>query len=105
MEFGICFKGFVQPDRARYLVRQAEEAGFSYCWFYDSHILWRESFMAIAMCMEHTKTMRFGPCVTKQGVAPAQSNPGLRYVSGKGVSVSGRVMLESYCMPDILGCF
>ena len=64
MEFAICFKGFVQPDRARYLVRQAEDAGFTYCWFYDSHILWRESFMAMAMCMEHTKAMRFGPCVT-----------------------------------------
>lgn len=64
MEFGICFKGFVKPERARYLVRQAEEAGFSYCWFYDSHILWRESFVAMAMCMEHTTTMRFGPCVT-----------------------------------------
>ena len=49
MEFAICFKGFVQPDRARYLVRQAEDAGFTYCWFYDSHILWRESFMAIGM--------------------------------------------------------
>ncbi|MEM9011124.1 MAG: TIGR03842 family LLM class F420-dependent oxidoreductase [Pseudomonadota bacterium] len=64
MEFAITFKGFVEPDRARYLVRQAELAGFRYCWFYDSHILWRESFMAMAMCMEHTKTMRFGPCVT-----------------------------------------
>ncbi len=64
MEFGICFKGFVEPDRARALVRQAENAGFTYCWFYDSHILWRESYVAMAMCMEHTKTMRFGPCVT-----------------------------------------
>ncbi|SNZ20276.1 TIGR03842 family LLM class F420-dependent oxidoreductase [Cohaesibacter gelatinilyticus] len=64
MEFGICFKGFVEPDRARALVRQAENAGFAYCWFYDSHILWRESYVAMAMCMEHTKTMRFGPCVT-----------------------------------------
>ena len=64
MEFGITFKGVVEPDRARKLVAQAEEAGFSYCWFYDSHILWRESFVAMAMCMEHTKTMRFGPCVT-----------------------------------------
>ncbi len=64
MEFGICFKGFVSPDRARYLVRQAEAGGFDYCWFYDSHILWRESYVAMAMCMEHTKTMRFGPCVT-----------------------------------------
>ncbi|SLN70584.1 TIGR03842 family LLM class F420-dependent oxidoreductase [Roseisalinus antarcticus] len=64
MEFGICFKGFVEPERARALVRQAENAGFTYCWFYDSHILWRESFIAMAMCMEHTTRMRFGPCVT-----------------------------------------
>ncbi len=68
MEFGITFKGFVSPNRARNLVRQAEEAGFSYCWFYDSHILWRESFVAMAMCMEHTKTMRFGPCVTNPNI-------------------------------------
>jgi alkanesulfonate monooxygenase SsuD/methylene tetrahydromethanopterin reductase-like flavin-dependent oxidoreductase (luciferase family) len=64
MEFGICFKGFVQPARARALVRLAESAGFTYCWFYDSHILWRESFAQMAMCMEHTTKMRFGPCVT-----------------------------------------
>ncbi len=64
MDFAICFKGSAKPDRTRYLVRQAEEAGFTYCWFYDSHILWRESFIPMAMCIEHTKTMRFGPCVT-----------------------------------------
>jgi|TARA_B110000003_G_C16615740_1_gene521221 probable F420-dependent oxidoreductase len=64
MEFGICFKGFVEPVRARALVRQAENAGFTYCWFYDSHILWRESYIAMAMCIEHTTKMRFGPCVT-----------------------------------------
>ncbi len=46
MEFGICFKGFVEADRARYLVRMAEVAGFKYCWFYDSHILWREPYPA-----------------------------------------------------------
>lgn len=64
MEFAICFKGFVEPNRAKYLVRQAEEAGFTYCWLYDSHILWRESFVVMAMLMEHTTKMRFGPCVT-----------------------------------------
>ena len=64
MEFGITFKGVVEPENARKLVAQAENAGFTYCWFYDSHILWRESYPAMAMCMEHTKTMRFGPCVT-----------------------------------------
>ena len=64
MEFAICFKGVISPDRARALVKQAEAGGFSYCWYYDSHILWRECYPAIAMCMEHTTTMRFGPCVT-----------------------------------------
>ena len=64
MEFGITFKGVVEPKRARALVRQAENAGFEYCWYYDSHILWRESFVAMAMLMEHTTTMRFGPLVT-----------------------------------------
>jgi probable F420-dependent oxidoreductase len=64
MEFGITFKGVVEPENARKLVAQAENAGFTYCWFYDSHILWRESYPAMAMCMEHTKKMRFGPCVT-----------------------------------------
>jgi probable F420-dependent oxidoreductase len=68
MDFGICFKGFVEPDRARYLVRMAEVAGFSHCWFYDSHILWRECYPAIAMCMEHTTDMRFGPLVTNPDV-------------------------------------
>lgn len=68
MKFGICFKGFIEADRARYLVRMAEYAGFEYCWFYDSHILWRECYPAIAMCMEHTKKMRFGPLVTNPDV-------------------------------------
>ncbi|MDP4021997.1 TIGR03842 family LLM class F420-dependent oxidoreductase [Methylobacterium sp. NEAU 140] len=68
MEFGICFKGFVEAERARYLVRTAEHAGFSHCWFYDSHVLWRECYAAIAMCMEHTRNMRFGPLVTNPDV-------------------------------------
>ncbi|MBV1905671.1 MAG: TIGR03842 family LLM class F420-dependent oxidoreductase [Pseudomonadales bacterium] len=68
MDFGICFKGIVSPDRARALVKKAEAGGFTHCWFYDSHILWRDCYAAIAMCMEHTTKMRFGPCVTNPGV-------------------------------------
>lgn len=68
MEFGITFKGFVDAQRARYLVRAAEYAGFTYCWFYDSHILWRDPYAPIAMCMEHTEAMRFGPLVTNPDV-------------------------------------
>ena len=68
MKFGITFKGEGSPERTRYLVRQAEAAGFEYSWFFDSHILWRDSYVTIAMCIEHTQTMRFGPCVTNPGV-------------------------------------
>jgi probable F420-dependent oxidoreductase len=91
MQFGICFKGFVSPDRARSLVRLAETAGFEYCWFYDSHILWRESFVAMAMCMEHTKKMRFGPCVT---------NPDVRDWS-LAASLYGSLALQSNGRMDI----
>ena len=68
MEFGITFKGFVDHDRARYLIQAAEYAGFTYCWFYDSHILWRDPYPAMAMGMEWTKSMRFGPLVTNPDV-------------------------------------
>ena len=68
MEFGICFKGFSSPERTRSLVRKAEAGGFTYCWFYDSHILWRDCYAPIAMCIEHTTNMRFGPCVTNPSV-------------------------------------
>lgn len=64
MDFAICFKGESSPERLRTLVPQAERGGFKYCWFYDSHILWRECYPSMALCMEHTTSMRFGPCVT-----------------------------------------
>lgn len=68
MEFAITFKGDIDPKRTVALCKQAEVAGFSYAWFFDSHILWRDCYATIAMCMEHTETMRFGPCVTNPGV-------------------------------------
>ena len=88
MDFGICFKGFVAPARARYLVRQAEEAGFTYCWFYDSHILWRDCYTAIAMCMEHTQNMHFGPCVTNPNVRDWSVAASI--FTGLGVQSGGR---------------
>jgi probable F420-dependent oxidoreductase len=68
MEFGICFKGDISPERTVALARQAEVAGFTYAWFFDSHILWRSPYVTMAMCMEHTQHMRFAPCVTNPGV-------------------------------------
>ncbi|MBZ0304381.1 MAG: TIGR03842 family LLM class F420-dependent oxidoreductase [Anaerolineae bacterium] len=68
MEFAITFKGDISPKRTVALCRQAEVAGFTYAWFYDSHILWRDPYVTMAMCMEHTDHMHFGPCVTNPGV-------------------------------------
>ncbi len=68
MEFAITFKGDIDPKRTVALCQQAEQAGFTHAWFFDSHILWRDCYATMAMCMEHTTTMRFGPCVTNPGV-------------------------------------
>lgn len=68
MEFAITFKGDISPKRTVALCKQAEVAGFTYAWFFDSHILWRECYITMAMCMEHTQKLRFGPCVTNPGV-------------------------------------
>jgi probable F420-dependent oxidoreductase len=68
LEFGITFKGDIPPKRVLSLVRQAETAGFTYCWFFDSHVLWQECYTNIAVCMHETENMRFGPCVTNPGV-------------------------------------
>lgn len=68
MEFAITFKGDIDPKRTVSLCKMAEQAGFTYAWFFDSHVLWRECYVTMAMCMEHTTNMRFGPCVTNPGV-------------------------------------
>ncbi len=68
MEFAITFKGDISPRRTVALCKQAEVAGFSYAWMFDSHVLWRECYVTMAMCMEHTNTLRYGPCVTNPGV-------------------------------------
>src|SRR5690606_3057261 len=68
MDFGITFKGDISPQRTVALCKQAEVAGFTYGWFFDSHVLWRDCYPTMAMCMEHTDNMIFGPLVTNPGV-------------------------------------
>lgn len=68
MEFAITFKGDISPKRTVELCKMAEQAGFTYAWFFDSHILWREAFVTMAMCIEHTSKLRFSTCVTNPGV-------------------------------------
>ncbi len=103
MEFGITFKGDIDPKRTVALCKLAEQAGFTYAWFFDSHVLWRECYVTMAMCMEHTDHMRFGPCVTNPGVrewsvaaslfATLEIQSGNRFEMGLGRGDSSRRVL------------
>ncbi len=103
MEFAITFKGDISPKRTVALARQAELAGFTYAWFFDSHVLWRECYVTMAMCMENTDTLRFGPCVTNPGVrewsvaasmfATLEIQSGNRFDMGLGRGDSSRRVL------------
>jgi len=68
MEFGICFKGDMDPKRTVALARQAEAAGFSYCWTFDSHVLWKECYTMLALIAASTRKVHFGPLVTNPAV-------------------------------------
>jgi probable F420-dependent oxidoreductase len=103
MDFAITFKGDISPKRTVALCKQAEVAGFKYGWFFDSHVLWRECYVTMAMCMEHTESMRFGPLVTNPGVrdwsvaaslyATLLQQSGGRFDIGLGRGDSSRRML------------
>src|SRR5258707_3795117 len=68
MDFGITIKPDMTIDRIVSLTRQAEAAGFSYGWIFDSHVIWMEPFPLLTLMAENTKKMHFGTCVTNPAV-------------------------------------
>jgi probable F420-dependent oxidoreductase len=64
MEFGFTLKPEHSVDRTIALTRQAEAAGFSYGWLFDSHILWKDVYPLLTLMAVNTKSMRLGTCVT-----------------------------------------
>lgn len=91
MEFAITFKGDIDPKRTVKLCQMAEQAGFTMAWFFDSHVLWRECFVTMAMCAEHTSSIRFGTCVTNPGVRDWSVAASLW--STLGIQSGGRVVM------------
>ena len=71
MEFGFTLKPDVSLERAGSLARLAEQSGFTYGWIFDSHVLWKEPYIPLALMAQATKTMRLGTCVTN----PATREP------------------------------
>jgi probable F420-dependent oxidoreductase len=68
MDFGITLKLDMAPTRAVALTRQAEQAGFSYGWVFDSHVLWLEPYPLLTLMAQATRQMRLGTCVTNPAV-------------------------------------
>ena len=64
LEFAITFKADMPPARIVSLTRQAEAAGFSYGWSFDSHILWQDPYPLLTLMAVNTERMRLGTCVT-----------------------------------------
>ncbi len=64
LEFGITFKSDMSPQRTIAIAKQAERAGFTYGWSFDSHILWHEVWPMLTLIAANTKKMKLGPLVT-----------------------------------------
>jgi probable F420-dependent oxidoreductase len=71
MQFGFTLKPDHSIERTVALTRQAEAAGFDYGWIFDSHVIWREPYVLLALMAQATTRLRLGTCVTN----PATREP------------------------------
>lgn len=68
MDFGICFKGDIDPQRTLRLAQDAEAGGFTYGWTFDSHVLWKEAVVMLSLLASRTEKMYWGPLVSNVAV-------------------------------------
>ena len=71
MDFGFTLKPDHSVARTIALSQQAEAAGFTYGWLFDSHVLWKEVYPLLTVMALNTQRMRLGTCVTN----PATREP------------------------------
>src|SRR6188474_2980215 len=67
MRFGFTLKPEHPFERTVALTRQAEAAGFTSGWLFDSHVLWRDPYPLLTLMAGATERMRLGTCVTNPG--------------------------------------
>jgi probable F420-dependent oxidoreductase len=68
MNFGITLKPDLSIDRMLRLTRLAEDAGFSFGWLFDSHVLWKDPYPLLTLMAANTRAMHLGTCVTNPAV-------------------------------------
>lgn len=67
MEFGVVLQPDPPASAVVALMRRAEQAGFTYGWTFDSHVLWQETFLLYPRILEQTSRLTVGPMVTNPG--------------------------------------
>ncbi|MFY1649351.1 TIGR03842 family LLM class F420-dependent oxidoreductase [Solwaraspora sp. WMMB762] len=64
MDFGVVFQCDPPGRELVSLAQQAEQAGFSHVWTFDSHVLWQEPFVIYSQILAATSSVMVGPMVT-----------------------------------------
>jgi probable F420-dependent oxidoreductase len=67
MQFGFTLKPEHSIQETLALAKLGEDVGFDHLWLFDSHVLWREPYVLLALIAEHTERLRLGTCVTNPG--------------------------------------
>src|SRR3954451_9349274 len=67
MDIGVVFQCDPPAARLVELARQAERAGFSHVWTFDSHLLWEEPYVIHSAILAETERVVVGPMVTNPG--------------------------------------
>jgi probable F420-dependent oxidoreductase len=67
MDFGVVLQTNPPASGVIAMMQRAEEAGFSYGWTWDSHVLWQEPFVIYSRILAATTAMTVGPMVTNPG--------------------------------------
>jgi probable F420-dependent oxidoreductase len=64
MDFGVVFQCDPPARELVALARDAEAAGFTHVWTFDSHVLWQEPFVIYSRILAETERVIVGPMVT-----------------------------------------
>src|SRR4029078_4355887 len=67
MAFGVVLQTNPPASGVIAMMQRAEEAGFSYGWTWDSHVLWQEPVVIYSRILSATSAMTVGPMVTNPG--------------------------------------
>jgi probable F420-dependent oxidoreductase len=67
MDIGVVLQCNPPAAEVVSLARQAERAGFSHVWTFDSHLLWQEPFVIYSQILAQTERVVVGPMVTNPG--------------------------------------